>query len=162
MLPFPINTVSEVARSNVEMQLSIFMALSKSMLDTSSSLGRLNMQSGMKLIDDLATAFNEGLRIETANTTQPFMTERSRENVEGVQLRQPDSGSVAAAPVSNASLAFNIDEVKPSASPGNHEAAKSVEHAGSRHEHEIDPKPSQLVEKLVASVASDTDILDKP
>lgn len=160
MFLFPLDAASDVARSNADMQLSIFLALSKSMLDTSSSLGRLQMQSGAKMMDGLASVFNDAIRTDIADAAQSFVPASSTQSANANSVSQSIPHIVSpepANPRSQTSVA-NAMEQSSSANDGD---AKAAKHAGSSHEHEVDPQPSALLEKLVASVAPDTDILDK-
>lgn len=160
MFAFPFSAVSEMARSNAEMQLSIGLAVSNSMLDTSSSLGRMTMQSGKTLMDQLTFVFNDAIQRKAGDPAEPFMPVHPAKFMDAMKGSTSNPDNISPEHERKISLAFEVDDLKKS-SPRAGDAKEAVEHAESHHEHEADPRPSRLIEKLVASVASDTNILEK-
>lgn len=161
MFAFPFNAMSEIARSNAEMQISIGLAVSRSMLEASSSLGQMNMQSGKRLMDELVVAFTDAIQTKAFDAEQPLRPVQSTQSTDAIQGDQRSSGVIPAAHGHSVSYDFESNDSKKSSPSDSDIDGKSAEHARSHHEHETDPRPSRLVEKLVASVASDTYIVEK-
>lgn len=160
MFVFPFNAASEVVRSNADMQFSIFLALSRGMIDASSSLGRLNMQSGLKMLEEASVVFSDALRMAAGKAAQSAIPEYSRQGAKAMQSAQQESFAASFEPANHGSQFSENDGAK-HASAVTDQDDKATKSAGSSHEHEVDPRPSPLLEKLVASVASDTNILDR-
>lgn len=160
MFVFPFNAASEVVRSSADMQVSIFLALSRSMIDASSSLGRLNVQSGMKMLEEVSAVFNDALRMTAGAAAPSAIPESSRQGAKAMQSARQESLGAPLEPAQHRNQISENDGAKHASAVTDHDE-NATKPAGSSHEHEIDPRPSPLLEKLVASVASDTDILEK-
>jgi hypothetical protein len=159
MFLFPVNTVSELVRNNIEAQLTLVLNMSRNCLGASTQLGKLNVQAGRKLMEESSAALKNGLELRTLADTQTFFAQQSQATVD--RLRG------YALNVQNITTGTWIDPDKPDvtipaeqpAQAGNQEDHSVRHDAAATGQHETGHRPSPLVEKLVASVASSTDKL---
>ena len=159
MFVFPVGAASDLVRNNIQSLLSLFLNLSKSVSKASAQLGELNVQATRKLMEESTSALTKGMQLRTLADTQAFIAEQSQvtiDRIRGYALNvqnivtenSPDPRRSLDAPVAQLSMQL-----------GNPQPHLAQKENASHGQHEADPHPSALVEKLVASVVKDTDKL---
>lgn len=159
MFVFPASTTSNLVQNNIGSPVSFLMNLSKSFISASMQLTELNVQAGRKLMEESTTALAKGMQLRTLADTQSFLAEQSKVTLERISGYTQNVQSIVTENV------FSIDKtgalqtaLKPAQSDRENEGGARRE-AASHGQHEADPHPSALVEKLVASAVNEIDKL---
>ena len=160
MFIYPFGPAGDLVRKNVEIQLSLFKTLSERVFNTSLQLGELNRQAGHRLMEESAADLQKILRIQSLADAQSFVGEQSQVSVEKMRGYWQNVQHIAAEnwigaqQVSATEMAGESTEDDQTRQEGELKKSSVEHHPG---QHEVDVHPSPLVEKLVASVAVDTD-----
>jgi hypothetical protein len=160
MFSFPVNTASNLIRDNIGSQVSFLLNLSKSFVNASMQLGELNVQAGSKLMEESTTAMTKGMQLRTLVDTQLFLAEQSQVTVERISGYTQNVQNIVTMnmfSIGNKSGGFPAAS-QPTRTEHANESASRQETAP-HGQHETDPHPSALVEKLVASAVNDIDKL---
>lgn len=159
MFAFPVGTALDVVRNNMQSQYSIFLNISKNLVNASMQLGELNAQAARKLMEESATAISKGMQVRTPADVQSFIAEQSQVTIDRVRGYALNVQNIASqnwvGP--GAPLAAPVPQPAEQAQNTDYESARKA--AVLSGQHESDPHPSSLVEKLVASAVSDIDKL---
>lgn len=158
MFIYPFGPASDLVRKNVETQLSLLKTLSERFFNTSLQLGELNRQAGRRLMEESTADMQKALRIQSFAEAQSFIGEQSQVSVEKMRGYWQNVQHIAAGNWVGAQQAARHtgEPLEPERAAQDREAEKpSAEHHPGQHE--VDVHPSPLVEKLVASVAVDTE-----
>ena len=160
MFAFLAGTASDLFRNNIQSQSSLFLNVSQNVMNASTQLAELNAQAGRKLMEESVTAMSKSMQIRTPTDVQAFILEQTQvtlDRISGYALNVQriatqnwaGAGKPIAAPLVpqlalQPQAAAEDDAEKPAATHGQHEA---------------NPQPSALVEKLVSSVVNNQDKL---
>lgn len=159
MFPFLAGTAPDLVRNNFQSQTSLLMNVSQNVVNASMQLGELNAQAARKLMEESTTAITKGLQIRTPADVQSFIAEQTQvtlDRISGYALNVQriatqnwfGAGKPAAVPVPQLSIQPHT---------ANDDATEKE--AASHGQHDANPQPSQLVEKLVSSVVNSQDKL---
>jgi hypothetical protein len=143
----------------VLLQASFVAKIYKGMLDTSMQIGNLNVTASRKLLEESSSAATKAMTVKTPWDMQTFLLEQSqlayarmdgyRRNVQ--EIAASGQGGLAALSEARATQQRTQQE------PARDEDRMAATHTASNHQHEVDPHPSALVEKLISSAVSDSD-----
>jgi hypothetical protein len=153
----------------VGLQTSYWTKLYKSGMDVSMQIGNLNVTAGRKLMEESSAAATRAMSLKTPWEMQAFLLEQSQLAVERVRGYRQNVQDIAAGIRSDALASAGVQsspQSSPQPSQPGAQAARAQdddqtanEHAASHpHQHEVDPHPSALVEKMISNVVSDTEV----
>ena len=159
MIAFPVATFLNMTRNNTGAQTSFFLNLSGNLFNASMQLGELNLQAGRKLMEESADALKKAMQLRTPVDTQLFIAEQTQATVARMQGYAMNVQKIAAdslITLGMPAVAGAAAQPAPARSANEESAAKdSVPHG----QHDADPHPSPLVEKLITSAVNDVDKL---
>ncbi|WP_334189487.1 hypothetical protein [Noviherbaspirillum sp.] len=159
MFTFPVTAASDFVRSNLEIQLSLANKMMGSMMDTSMQFGKLNVQASRKLMEESASAAEKAIGLRSFADTQAFLLEQSQLAYQRFSGYSQNAQKIAAGSIGNlnAVAASATAQQEISAAETQTQAQTQEKHAAPHgQQHEVDPQPSTLVEKLISNVANDT------
>lgn len=143
-----------LARSSMDAQFSLLINTSRSFFDASLQLTKLQVQSGSRIMDRAAQAAQQGLRATSVAETPLLVAEHSSALLEEMRRYQESLQEIFA---NQRLTAGRPNRERQAGAREQNGAGENGAHQPQQHESEH--KPSALVEKLVASVASETDKL---
>jgi hypothetical protein len=154
MFVFPVSVASDLVRNNLQSQFSLCLNFSRSAINASMRLGELNAHAGSKLMEESTTAVTKAMQLRTLTDVQSFIAEQSQVTANRIQgyaqnlmnIMTENSLDLGRSPNAPATLRLTL-----AASTDQNPAQKD---AASTGQHETDPHPPALVEKLVASVVN--------
>jgi Phasin protein len=181
MFGFPLSTSANLIKDSIGAQVAFFSAVSESILNTSRQINELNVQAVCRLMEESASDMQRALQIRSLPETGVFLVEQSQATMEKVRGYQQNIQNIMTS--NQVGMQKILDDVPAAVGSGvrkdeNHGAAEenadtsakrsgaspgtgegtgtraSESHAHSHHETEHRAPP--LVEKLIASVVSDT------
>jgi hypothetical protein len=160
MFSFPVNTASNLIRDNIASQVSFLLNQSKSFVNASMQLGELNVQAGCKLMEESTTALAKGMQLRTLADTQSFLAEQSQVTVDRISgYAQNVQNIVTMNMFNNTGKSGGFPAASQPTRTEHENERASPQEAVPHGQHETDPHPSALVEKLVASAVNDIDKL---
>ncbi|HEV2609828.1 MAG TPA: phasin family protein [Noviherbaspirillum sp.] len=155
MFTFPVTAASDFVRNNLEVQFSLANKMIGSMMDTSMQLGRLNIQASRKLMEESATATEKAIGLRSFADTQAFLLEQSQLAFQRFSGYSQNAQKIATGSIGNLNTAVAVTNSQQETAAV--EAPVQEKHGASHgQQHEVDPQPSALVEKLISNVAGDT------
>lgn len=156
MFTFPVTAASDFVRSNLEVQFSLANKMIGSMMDTSMQLGRLNIQASRKLMEESASAAEKAIGLRSFADTQAFLLEQSQLAVQRLSGYSQNAQKIATGSIGNLGTAVAVTNAQQETAVAEApvQEKQGVPHHGQQHE--VDPQPSALVEKLISNVAGDT------
>jgi hypothetical protein len=159
MFSFPASTASNLVRNNIGSQVSFLLNLSKSFVNASMQLGELNVQAGCKLMEESSTALTKGMQLRTLADTQSFLVEQSQVTVERISGYTQNVQNIVTTNMFNIGKSGGFPAASQPTQTEHENESASRQEAVPHGQHETDPHPSALVEKLVASAVNDIDKL---
>jgi hypothetical protein len=132
---------SSSLKDGIDAQMSLYTAMSKSFFDVSLQIGELSSQAMQNAMEAACTNFQRGWQLAAVPDMNSFF---------GQQLWAPFSMYSASRPA----------PVKPNPPAASAESDTAREDSG-QGAHEVSPKPSTLVEKMIASVVEETNNADR-
>lgn len=159
MFVFPVGAASDLGRNNIQSQIALFLNLSKSFANASAQLGELNVQATRKLMEESTSALTKGMQLRTLADTQAFIAEQSQVTIDRIRGYALNVQNIMTENSLDPRRSLGAPVAQRSMQPDNTQAHPGQKEDASHGQHETDPQPSALVEKLVASVVSDTNKL---
>ncbi len=163
MFKFPVTAASDFVRSNLEVQFSLANKVIGGMMDTSMQLGRLNIEASRKLVEESATAAEKAIGLRSFADTQAFLLEQSQLAFQRFSGYSQNAQRIASGSIGTLNAVTNATANATENATANAQQEKAAdapvqEKHGVPHgqQHEVDPQPSALVEKLISNVAGDT------
>lgn len=157
MFAFPMSTAADLFRQSIATQVSFLTNVTRNVAEASMQIGELNARAARSLMEESAAALTKGMQIRSATDAQSFLTEQSALTLDRVRGYGENMQRIA-------TRQWTAQQDGTGAQSQSGESGNAHDHAaprmGSSHghgPHETDHRPSPLVEKLVASVAPDTD-----
>jgi cell pole-organizing protein PopZ len=130
------------------------------MLDTSMQIGNLNVTASRKLLEESTAAATKAMTVKTPWDMQTFLLEQSQLAYARMDGYRRNVQEIAASGQSGLGAPTETQATQQQTTqpePASDEDRMAGPHAASNHQHEVDPHPSALVEKLIASAVSDAD-----
>ncbi len=159
MFVFPVNTIKDLVRNNMQSQLSLFLNISKSMVNASVQLGELNVHAGRKLMEESAAAMQKVLQLRTPADTQSFIADQSQVTIDRIRGYALNMQNIASQNWIDMTRSGSGNPAAYGSKPEKADHGVTHEDAAPQGQHGVDVHPSPLVEKLVASVVKDVDQL---
>lgn len=132
---------SSSLKDGIDAQMSLYAAMSKSFFDVSLQIGELSSQAMQNVMEAACTNFQRGWQLAAVPDMNSFF---------GQQLWAPFSMYSASRPAP-------VKANPPAASAESDTARKD----SGQDAPEVSPKPSTLIEKMIASVVEETNNADK-
>ncbi|NEX63009.1 phasin family protein [Noviherbaspirillum galbum] len=173
-------------QQGIQAQVGLFQSYFGKMFNASIQLVELNRQASYKLLEESAADLRKVLQIKSLPEAQAFIGEQARGSLEKVrgywlnvqhiatqnlvalqdetaagvdQAAQSTAGAAAEGEVPSPARTENADAANVAAGTSTQDTADSPPQTGHR-QHDANPAPSPLVEKLIASVAADAGTQD--
>ncbi len=162
MFNFPVTAASDFVRSNLEVQLSLANKMIGSMMDTSMQFGMLNVQASRKLMEESASAAEKAIGLRSFADTQAFLLEQSQLAYQRLSGYSQNAQKIAAGSIGNLNAVAAATNATAQQETTAVDTQAQEKHLQEKHpashgqQHEVDPQPSTLVEKLISNVANDT------
>ena len=159
MFEFPVGKTLDLARNNVESQFSRVLNVYRNFVNASMQLGELNVQASRKLMEESATAISKGMQVRTPADVQSFIAEQSKITLERISGYALNVQAIAAQNWDIPGKPGAALTAPSSGQPASVANAPAQNEAAPTGQHETNPHPSPLVEKLVAAAVNDIDKL---
>ena len=158
MFELPVTATSDFIRNSLETQISVATKMYENMIDTSMQFGHLNVQAARKLVEESTAAAEKGMGLKTLAETQAFIVEQSQLTFDRLSGYSRNAQKIATRSVGGLDKAVEVT-VAQQAAPARDRVEQAEEEHAAPHgqQHEVDPHPSVLVEKLISSVVNDAD-----
>lgn len=154
---------SSFFKESIDAQISFFNALSKSFFDASMQIGEFSTQTMQNVIETSVANFQRSLKLSPVSDLGALFRAQPQSPYALFSAYQPASASV------DTRSASADPTASPSATAASHQPAATVEASavsqhsghGTHATSDTSPKPSTLIEKMIASVVEEPNNGDK-
>jgi cell pole-organizing protein PopZ len=135
----------------------------KGWIDASIQIGNLNVTASRKLLEESSATATKAMTAKTPWDMQAFLLEQSRLAGERLDGYRRNIQEIA---TGGQSAVGAVVETQPAPQTAQHAPAPDEDriadpHAASPHQHEVNPHPPALEEKMISSVVSDVDAMQR-
>jgi hypothetical protein len=167
----PFQSGQDIVRQSVQTQYQLFQSITGKFLNASMQMAELNREASRKLLEESAADFQKVFQIKSIPDAQAFIGEQTKGSLEKVRgywlnvqtiaaqtlttegLPAVINNAAAAATAATDAVVSSAATVSAAATQGQAEESKPA--ATTSKQHDADPAPSPLVEKLIATVTAD-------